>query len=254
MIGKNLKYLRNKHKVSQQELSVILEVPRSTLGDYEREKTEPNISMLIKMANHFDVKVDDLIAQDLSHSDYEVMRNKVMRVLAISVDNDNESHIDLVDTKAEAGYLDAYQNPEYIRDLPKLNIPNIPKGTYRAFEITGDSMLPIESGSLIIASYVEKLSDIKDDKTYIIISKRDGLVYKRLKNDTSKQQLILISDNEAYFPYGLDYHQISEVWQYYAHISFSDLKYDQDQMMQAKITDIQKKISDIHRRYVNLNK
>lgn len=254
MIGKNLKYLRNKNKISQQDLSSILQIPRTTLGDYERGKTEPNIAMLIKMSKHFDVKVDELIAQDLSHSEYEVMKNKVMKILAISVDDQNESQIDLVDSKAEAGYLDAYQNPEYIKELPKVHLPNIPKGTYRAFEINGDSMLPIESGSIIVASYVENLNDIKNDRTYIVISKKEGLAYKRLKKDDDKNNLILISDNEVYYPYNLPYDDVDEVWQYYAHISFSDVKFDKDQMIQAKISDMHKKVSDIHSRYINLNK
>lgn len=254
MIGENLKYLRKKNKLSQQDLSSILNIPRTTLGDYERGKTEPNISMLLKMAKHFDVKVDQLIAEDLSHSDYEVMKNKVMRILAISVDNENESNIELVDSKAEAGYLDQSHNPEYIKELPKLYLPSIPQGTYRAFEIQGDSMLPIESGSIIIASYVEDLSYIKEDRTYIVISKKEGLVYKRVRKDHENNKLVLISDNDIYFPYSLSYNDIDEVWQYYAHISFSDEKLEKDMMMQAKITDIQKKVSDIHKRYVDVNK
>jgi len=248
MLGNNLKYLRKKHKLSQQHLSEILGVPRTTLGDYEREKTEPNISMLIKMAKQFNVKVDALITEDISHNDYEVMKNKDLRILAISVDNENNSNIELVDSKAEAGYLDSYQNPEYIMDLPKISLPHIPKGTYRAFEIHGDSMLPIESGSVIISSYVEKLSDIKTDKTYIIISKREGMVYKRVRKDSKSDELVLISDNPMYLPYKIDYSDIDEIWQYYAHVSFSDDLREREIKVEAQINDIHKKVSELHNR------
>jgi len=251
MIGKNLKYLRNKHKLSQQGLSDVLDIPRTTLGDYERSKTEPNIAMLIKMSKQFDVKVDDLINKDLSLSEYEVLKNKVMRVLAITVNEDNEGNIELVDSKAEAGYLDSYQNPEYIKELPRIQFPNIPRGTYRGFEITGESMLPIESGSIIIASYVERLDEVKDDKTYIVISKKDGLVYKRLRLDKDKNQLVLSSDNELYLPYTIDFEEIDELWQYYAHLSFSDSKTSSDVMMDSRINDIQKKVGDLHRKLLN---
>ena len=178
MLDKNLKYLRNKNKISQQVLSEALSIPRSTLGDYERGKTEPNISMLIRLGEYFDIKVDQLIKEDLSLGEYEIMKTKLMKVLAITVDQGNEGNVELVDSKAEAGYLDSYQNPEYIRDLPKLQLPKLPSGTYRAFEIQGDSMLPMESGSVVIAAYVESLADLKDNRTYIVISQRDGLVYK----------------------------------------------------------------------------
>jgi len=223
--------------------------PRTTLGDYERTKTEPNISMLLKMANHFDVSVDDLVAKDLSLSEYEVMKNKVMRVLAITVDEDNNGNIELVDTKAEAGYLDSYQNPEFIKELPRIQFPNIPWGTYRGFEISGESMLPIEPGSIIIASYVENLSNIKDDRTYIIVSKKDGLVYKRVRVDNENKQLILSSDNEAFLPYKLDFEEVFEVWQYYAHLSFSDAKASSEIMTDARINEIQQKLAELHKKF-----
>lgn len=248
MIGNNLKYLRKKHKLSQQDLSDILDLPRTTLGDYERGKTEPNIAMLIRMANHFSIKVDELIARNISHDDYEIMRNKDMRILAISVDENNNSNIELVDSKAEAGYLDSYQNPEYIRELPKINIPQVPKGTYRAFEIQGDSMLPIESGSIIISSYVENLSQLKNDKTYIVVSSREGMVYKRVRVDSENNRLVLISDNPLYMSYDISYEDIDEVWQYYAHISFSDRLALDDNRIEAQINDIHKKVNAIHDR------
>ena len=58
MIGSNLKYLRKKHNLSQQAFAEILDIPRTTLGDYEREKTEPNIPMLLKMAAYFNPRLN----------------------------------------------------------------------------------------------------------------------------------------------------------------------------------------------------
>lgn len=245
MITKNLNYLRKKRKISQQVLADAMKLPRTTLGDYERGKTEPNIEMLIKLADYFDVGLDDLLRKNLSHQDLEILRNKDIRVLAISVDTNDEGNIELVDTKAEAGYLESFQNPEYIGELPKINFPNIPQGTFRGFEINGDSMLPIEPGSIIICQYIEKLKSIKDDRTYIVVSKQDGLVYKRVKLDSKKQRLILKSDNDAYLPYDISFDEIDEIWQYYAHLSFSDSKATFNYMLEEKINDIQKKVSGI---------
>ena len=64
MIAENLKYLRTKNNFSQQTLSETLGIPRTTLGDYERGKTEPNISMMLRMARLFDVTVDELISKE----------------------------------------------------------------------------------------------------------------------------------------------------------------------------------------------
>lgn len=251
MLALNLKYLRQKHKISQSELADKMSLPRTTLGDYERGKTEPNIAMLIKMSDYFELKVDDLIRKNLSHEDLEILKNKNFRVLAITVDQDNQGNIELVDTKAEAGYLDSFQDPEYIRDLPKINFPNIPQGTFRGFEIRGDSMLPVEPGSIIISQYVEKINQVKTGGTYIVVSKQDGLVYKRVRQDKQNKQLILISDNESYLPYPIAYEDIREVWEYFAHLSFSDSKLTYHSMIEEKLSDLQIKVAHIHDAVIN---
>ena len=246
MITKNLIYLRKKNKLSQKDLADAMGLPRTTLGDYERGKTEPNLNMLIQLAEYFDVSVDDLIRSDLSHQDLEILRNKDLRVLAISVDRDNNGNIELVNSRAEAGYLQSFSDPEYIRELPKIYFPNMPDATYRGFEITGDSMLPVEPGSIIISTYVEQLSHIKDNKTYIIISKNEGLVYKRVKNIPGKRVLFLQSDNEIYLPYEMPYEEIAEIWEYYAHLSFSDSRATFHYMLEEKLNDIQKRVREVH--------
>lgn len=251
LLGTNIKYLRNKNNLSQAELAEKLAVPRSSLSDYERGHTHPSIDCLVRMCDIFDLSLDNLVRTNVSHIELEIIRNEDFRVLAISVDSENNSNIELVETKAEAGYLQQFHDPEYIKDLPKISFPNIPQGTFRGFEIRGDSMLPMASGSVIICSYVEKLADIKNDKTYVVISKDEGVVYKRVKLDSKGQKIILMSDNDLYLPYALSFSDIAEVWEYYAHLSFSDQKLAFENRMEEKINDIQIKISEIYNGMLN---
>jgi len=119
MLGDNLKYLRRKRGISQELLANVIGVSKTTLGDYERERYEPGISTLISLAEYFQVSIDDLLIRDLKISDFEVIRNKELRVLAITVDNEDRENIEFVDTKAEAGYIESFNDPEYIKDLSK---------------------------------------------------------------------------------------------------------------------------------------
>ena len=41
----------------------------------------------------------------------------------------------------------------------------------RAFEIKGDSMLPLNPGSIVIGKYLDSFEYIKNNKTYIILTK-----------------------------------------------------------------------------------
>jgi DNA-binding XRE family transcriptional regulator len=245
MISLNLKYLRNQHNLSQAELAENLSIPRTTLSAYERGFVEPNIELMIKMAKFFKVSLDDLVAYNLEHNNPDHESKDGLKVLAISVDSENKSNIELVETRASAGYLDSCSDPEYIKDLPKIHFPNIPQGTYRGFQINGDSMLPMESGSIVISSYIEKLADIKNEKTYIVVSKSEGVVYKRVRNLSKEKALLLISDNTTYLPYKIPYAEVAEVWQHYAHLSFSDDQLSLNSLMDEKISDMHTKINYI---------
>jgi transcriptional regulator with XRE-family HTH domain len=246
MLAQNLKYLRKKKKISQQALANALDIPRTTLGDYERGKTEPNIDMLIRIAKKFDVTVDGLVRSNISHQDLEIIRNKDLRVLAISVDTENRQNIELVESKAEAGYLESFQDPEYIKELPKIYFPNIKEGTYRAFEIQGDSMLPMEPGTIVLCSFVEDTRSIKNNKTYVIAS-QGGLVYKRVHYHSNSDFLTAISDNITYQPYTIRLEEIAELWQYYAHLSFSDVKQSLEDWTSQTLEEIREDVSIIRR-------
>lgn len=53
----------------------------------------------------------------------------------VSVNENNEELISLVNVKAAAGYLNGYADPEYIERLPTIRMPGIKGGSHRAFEI-----------------------------------------------------------------------------------------------------------------------
>lgn len=145
-----------------------------------------------------------------------------LRILPVTVDASNEPNIALVPDKAAAGYLQGLADKKYIEQLPVFNLPFFTNGTYRAFEIEGDSMLPLESGTIIIGEYVENWSDIKNNQTYIVISQNEGIVFKRVTNNlAATDSLILRSDNPAYPPYQIKSADILEVWAANAYISRS---------------------------------
>lgn len=248
MFGKNLIYLRKANNLTQSALADKLGIARTTLGDYERGKTEPNFQMLNTISEMFEVDLDTLINTPLSGPQASVVFGERHRRRFVNPDLTQIQPIDLVETKAEAGYLESFQDPEYIQDLPKIYMPHLPVNEYRGFEIEGDSMLPIESGSIIIGVRVESLHEIKDMRTYVIITKRDGMVYKRVRKNPLDHALVAISDNSIYPPYSIEYDSIAEIWEYYAHIGFSDSVASADPDLFRQIDDIQQKVNELYRR------
>ncbi len=246
--AQNLAFLRKQKQLSQQALSDSLDIPRSTLSGYEQSYAEPDIETLIQFSHFFDINLNGLLTKDLSieNEDQRGVASDSKQV-PISSDFQSKEYIQLVDTKAEAGYMESFNDPEFIRELPTLHIPQIPRGVFRAFEIHGDSMLPLEPGSIVIASFVERLEDIKAGLTYIVASK-EGLVYKRLYPSNDQNSLRLVSDNEIYKPYELHWEQVQEIWRFYAYLSFSDGKAAFDNMIEEKQERLFKQMDDVHQK------
>ena len=122
--------------------------------------------------------------------------------------------IHFVPVKAAAGYLASFADTEFIDELNTFTLPMLSGGNFRAFEIIGDSMLPTPSGSIIVGEKIEDISDIKNNQAYIVVSRNEGIVYKRIeKNNRAKNKLTLISDNPQYQPYQVNAEDIMELWQ-----------------------------------------
>jgi transcriptional regulator with XRE-family HTH domain len=221
-ISTNIKFLRKKKGLTQQQFADQIDIKRSLVGAYEEERAEPKYDLLKKIALFFDITVDDFINEVIDEKWAPKPKGNPanLRVLSISVDKDDNENIELVPVKASAGYMNGYADPEYVAKLPKFNLPMFTNGTYRAFEIKGDSMLPLPSGSIIIAEYVENWADVKNAETYVVVSKGDGVVYKRIGNKFKDQKkLKLVSDNPVYEPYEVSSEDILELWKAKAFIS-----------------------------------
>ncbi|MDB5001352.1 MAG: transcriptional regulator [Mucilaginibacter sp.] len=221
-ISSNIKFLRKKKGLTQQQFADQVGIKRSLVGAYEEERAEPKYELLKNLALFFDVSIDDFINETINEKWVPKPKGNPanLRVLSISVDKDDNENIELVPLKASAGYLNGYADTEYVAHLPKLYLPMFKQGTYRAFEIKGDSMLPLVSGTIIVGEYQENWADVKAGETYVIISKSDGIVYKRVGNKFKEnKKLKLISDNPVYEPYDINGEDVLEIWKAKAYIS-----------------------------------
>ncbi len=222
IISSNIKFLRKRKGLTQQQFADQIGIKRSLVGAYEEERAEPKYELLKNIASFFDITVDDFINDAIN--DKWVPKPKGdpanLRILTISVDKDENENIEMVPMKASAGYLNGYADPEYVAQLPKFYLPMFKNGTFRAFEIKGDSMLPLASGSIIIGEYLENWGDIKSGDTYVVVSKNDGVVYKRVMGKFKDQKkLKLVSDNPVYEPYEINGEDVLEIWKAKGYIS-----------------------------------
>jgi transcriptional regulator with XRE-family HTH domain len=71
VIGKKLTELRTKKGMTQVEAAKKLKMPRSTYSNYELDKREPDFDTAEKIANLFDITVDDLLGREKKESPIE---------------------------------------------------------------------------------------------------------------------------------------------------------------------------------------
>ena len=86
IIGKNLKYLRDKKNVTQILAEEMTGIDRTTMSAYELAKREPSVSNLISLANYYKVTLDFLCGRnqrmiiDITDLD-ELSKNKIMSII-----------------------------------------------------------------------------------------------------------------------------------------------------------------------------
>jgi transcriptional regulator with XRE-family HTH domain len=226
----NLKLLRNRKKISQEDLATALDISRSKVAHHESDKhTNPPVEDLLKFSQYFKISIDSLLRVDLSKlgelklcqleaGNDVYMSGGQIRVLSITVTPGNKENIEFVPIKAKAGYLAGYNDPDFIGQLPKFSFPHLAeKKTYRIFPTEGDSMLPIPENCMVITEYVQDWQALNDTPCIVIMRSEQRFLFKMVT--TQKDQLLLRSLNALYEDQQVFAGDVLEVWRYHSHIT-----------------------------------
>lgn len=230
--GSNVKFLRIRQKHTQEQLAQKLSMTRSKLNCIETGQTKsPSIEDMLKFSSHFKMSLDTLVKIDLSKLGELKLReleagNDIyikggnLRVLAITVDKEDNENVEYVPVKAKAGYQAGFNDPEFISSLPKYSLPNLPKqGTFRIFPTEGDSMLPIPENSDVTAEYIEDWYSLKPKTPCILILKNNQDFVFKMVTIQDDRIFLLESMNPIYKPYTVEANDILEIWKFHSFTS-----------------------------------
>jgi transcriptional regulator with XRE-family HTH domain len=68
--SKNLRFLRKRGNHNQDEIALLFRKRANTIGNWENQKSEPNLTELMKLGEFFRVSVEDLLHTDMEkHAD-----------------------------------------------------------------------------------------------------------------------------------------------------------------------------------------
>ena len=248
IFSENMRYLRGKLNLSQQKVADDLLITRGRYGKYEDDAAEPPLEILIKISKYYNISIDLLLTINVSKFSIDEMielpDNRI--VLPIRVDQDGNNEIEIIPQKASMGYLNGYGDPEYIESLEIISLPFLKGGKFRAFPADGDSMPPYKNGTYIVRKYVENLSDLKTDRTYVFITANDGISYKRFQFHYA-DGIWVKADNQFYDPYKIPLPEIKEIWEFACSINTKEYESDEfaEHHIQNFITQIKTDIKQI---------
>jgi len=257
--GSNIQFLRKRKKISQEDMATELGIKRSSLSGYELGNSEPNFDTLMRFSEFFKISLDKLLKLNLQSVsevylkqleqgiDVDITGAK-LRVLATTVDGENEENIELVPIKAKAGYSAGYGDPDFIKVLPTFQLPFLDRSKkFRTFQINGDSMPPVSDKSWVTGEFVQNWNTIKDGYPYIVVTENEGIVFKMIYKQFDKNQtLLLCSTNPIYEPYEINVNEVNEIWKFVNYISneMPEPNLNRDQL-NSSISGLQRELREI---------
>jgi phage repressor protein C with HTH and peptisase S24 domain len=143
---------------------------------------------------------------------------------AINLTEDQIMHVPLVNKHAQAGYTQGYGDHEYIETLPTIPFPvdRQYKGTYRAFEVSGDSMdidarRYYKAGDIVLGREIgqQQWGDKLHINRYsfVIVHKTEGILIKEIaRHDVSTGIITLHSLNEFYDDYDVSLDDVAQIY------------------------------------------
>jgi phage repressor protein C with HTH and peptisase S24 domain len=220
-LGEKLKDYKNERGWTQQQMAEYLEIGYRTYQDIEKTGIIKKADVLTRVLEKTHISIDDVAKQNTQKSAYSnddyLTRRRNFKIM------DQPYLVPLVPFKAQAGYVRAYDQVDFLDTLEKYALPPgvDPRGAvWRYFEVEGDSMEPtFYSGDIVLGSMVprEDWTQLRNFYIYVIVT-HDALLLKRIYMK-SMDEWVLISDNEKLYDQQLIHvRDIRELWVFRRHI------------------------------------
>ena len=228
----NIKELRISLNLSQQKLSDLTGIPKGRINGWEQKGTNPKAKDYKTLENFFAqykpssiVSNADPIAEVIDED--EVWKNWAGVEFRELEDGTFFMSVPLVEDYAEAGYLNGWNDRNFVEELPKhtINVEKRHMGKYRAFRVRGESMddgsrSSICNRDIVVGRNIER--QLWNSKfhlhkfEYYVIVHKEGIVVKRIaKHDVENGIITCISlnPNKSLYPdYDINLSDLYEIY------------------------------------------
>jgi hypothetical protein len=103
---------------------------------------------------------------------------------------------------------------------------------------------------VIVGEKVNDIEEVKSNQTYIVVSRNEGIVYKRImRNNKQKNKFTLVSDNVTYQAYQVNMEDLIEVWKAQMILSRANVqqRWDVNQLANL-VSNLQEQVSTLKKK------
>jgi len=217
-IGKRLKDVMNSSDSTAYKLNKATGISQSTISRILKDEGTPNRTTLTTICDYYGIQIEWLLS---GTGQKEMSQNGQNADLYIQ---ENIMNVPLVNQYAYAGFMNGFNDPEFIEELPKIPflVEKEHKGDYICFEVKGDSM---DNGThesylerdILLCRNVRKdfwKSKLHIDKwDFVIVHKENGICVKRIvKHDVESGIITCHSLNDYYEDFTMDLRDVSKIY------------------------------------------
>jgi transcriptional regulator with XRE-family HTH domain len=143
--GKNIKKIRTVKGLSQAAFAELFGLKRATLGAYEEHRSEPKIETIIKIANHFSIKIDTLLTNDITVNELLQFKEN-LTISSSDAKKELFAKVPCITDNNSSEYLEHFKNEIFIDEIPHLTIPINTTKIFRAFTVSNLEMTNQDKG------------------------------------------------------------------------------------------------------------
>ncbi|WP_438962875.1 LexA family transcriptional regulator [Nonlabens sp.] len=231
--AKRFKQVREELGKTQSEFAELLDAG-STTADIERGKKKITGKIVTELLRQFHINPLWLYGNSYNKN-LETTGSTAPKI--ISMDTSERENMIMVPIKASAGYASNVLDTDWYQDLPAFNIPlpEYKEGSFRAFQVRGDSMLPVlQPSEWVMGKAVESVRQANDNRIHVVVT-ADTVVVKKLRKSQAQNQVNLISLNRDYPIIEQPVSDIKELWEVNSKLSFDlDIHEGEEAMISLK--------------------
>ena len=212
--GKNIKKIRSVKSLSQQAFADLFDLKRGTLGAYEEGRSEPKIDTIIKIANYFSIQIDDLLTNELTVNELLRFRGELTTDVE-DIKREQFAIIPCITETVSSEYISLYDNKNFIKELPILQLPLNPEKEFRGYTVTNLEMTNHDNGfypkDIVIGENVPSTVLKKlNNGTLVVALVEDKLIFRRLY--ITKNTAVLRADHKNIEDKEYPIAEIKELW------------------------------------------